>query len=358
MSRKDTSRRLAQKPSEHADPYRSDPAREEGAAAIDARCICLSPGLGIALAGGGGRGIAQIGVLKVLESEGISVEYVAGTSIGAIIGGLYALTGRAVEVEKRVLQYLRRQEETGRPSFFGSFRALARRTGPDVDHSVVDRLRYLWALGRGLSSPSMGEARDLRAILEELFGAQTFAETRIPFATTAVDLNSGRRLVFAAGSLVDAIYASAALPGIVPPLELEGYRLIDGGFAEPVPVDTCRYLGAAHVLAVDVLGRPATARELDSSLAVIMRADQVARHALEREHLAKAEVIVMPEVESIDWTDFSHPEERIAAGERAARQKLPEIRALISRFEQVFVRGMVMSRPCEPERSSGANAVW
>lgn len=327
----------------------------EAAASDEIRCVCLSPGLGVALSGAGARGVAQIGVLKVLDREGIPMEYVAGTSSGAVIGGLYALTGRADEVERRVLELLHRAERTGRPRLFASVRHLAR-SGSGGGRSSLERLRRLWLLRRGLSQPSVAPADEILCALEELFEGKTFADTKIPFATTAVDLESGRRLIFASGPLVEAVYASAALPGIVPPLEVDGYRLVDGGFAEPAPVDTCRYLGAGRVIAVDVLGRPPDALRARNALATVLRADQITRFALEREHLAKADVVVTPQVGAVDWMDFSQPEARVAQGERAAEERIDTIRDLIARFEQTFVRGSVVARRCHPREGAGGSA--
>jgi NTE family protein len=309
-------------------------------------CGCLSPGLGVALAGGGGRGLAQIGVLKVLEEQAVPIEFVAGTSIGALLGGLYALEGSAGAVEERVAKLLEGDEAGPPPAVVRKFRALARRDPRDPDIPVLDRLRRYWVLGQGLVRPSLADGSEIRELLEELFGDATFADTRIPLAVTSVDLDSGRRMIFASGDLVRAVYASMALPGLLPPLELDGLRLADGAFAEPVPVDTCRQLGAGNVLAVDVLGRPPESLPLRTSLEVVMRADEVARYALERENLLKADLIVTPEVDASDWADFSRPAERIAVGERAARTQLPAIRDLVERFESMFVRAA-------PDESAG-----
>lgn len=301
------------------------------------RCGCLSPGLGVALAGGGGRGLAQIGVLKVLDEAGVPVEFVTGTSIGALLGALYALEGSAA-AEERVMALLEGDEAGPPPAIVRKFQALARRDPRSPGMHVMDRLRRYWILGQGLVRPALADGSEIRELLDDLFGDATFADTRIPLAVTAVDLDSGRRMIFASGELAGAVYASMALPGLLPPAELDGLRLADGAFAEPVPVDTCRQLGAGTVVAVDVLGTPPETLPLRTGLEVVMRADEVARYALERENLLKADLIVTPEVDAVDWADFTHPAERIALGERAARGQLDAIRDLVDRFESMFVQ--------------------
>jgi len=319
------------------------------------RCVCLTPGLGVALAGGGGRGVAQIGVLKLLQDQGIRVEYVAGTSIGAVIGALYALAGRPDEVERRFLEFLRGEGHPAalpllnRLQSFSGFRGAAEdgwNAGGGSDRSLTERVRRYWTLGRGLTQPSLLPEREVRAALNSLFGDKTFADTKIPLAVTAVDLISGRRLIFASGLLRDAVYASTALPGIVPPARYDGHQLIDGAFGEPVPVETCRLLGAGRVIAVDVLGPPKREVRTGTALEVVIRADEVARWMLEQEHLAKADVLLTPRVSAVDWADFSDPEGRIAEGERAARERLPEIRDALVRFSQTFVGGPIAPGDC------------
>lgn len=301
------------------------------------RCGCLSPGLGVALAGGGGRGLAQIGVLKVLDAEAIPVEFVAGTSIGAVFGALYALEGASV-LEARILELFDGDDVRRSPALIRRFRALARRDPRSPDLPLLDRLRRYYALGQGMVRPALVDGDEVRTLLDGLFEGATFDDTQIPLAVTAVDLISGRRMIIASGDLAEAVYASIALPGLLPPLDLDGLRLIDGAFAEPVPVDTCRQLGAGRIVAVDVLGPPPESLPLRTGLEVVMRADEVARFSLERENLLKADLIVTPEAEGSDWTDFSHPARRIELGELAAREKIGAIRELVERFESMFVR--------------------
>jgi NTE family protein len=267
-----------------------------------AYCTCGPGGeLGIALSGGGARAMAQIGVLKVLERAGIPISYVAGTSAGAVIGAVYATSG----------------------GMMGTLRRAARPGG-------------------GLIG---GDA--MRASLRQLLGEATFAETRLGFAATALDLVSGRRVIFAGGPLVDAVYASSAIPGLFEPFHVDDHVLVDGGWAEPVPVNSCQHLGAIHVVAVDVAERHAheTAR---GAISTALLADALARQLLEERQLKEADFVVRPQATVKHFADFSDPAGLIAAGERAAEATLPEITGVLERHRSLFVRASVARVPSSP----------
>lgn len=296
------------------------------------RGLCCVPGeLGIALSGGGARGIAQLGVLKVLDREGIPVSYVAGTSAGAIIGALYVISRDAAAAEARLLEHLASPASritTPMLTAFGSD-ASSRAGG------IVDLARGVWKAIRPGGSLVGGDA--LRESLSVLLGEATFADTRIPFATTALDLVSGGRMIFAAGSLVDAVYASSAIPGLFEPLEVDGHMLVDGGWAEPVPVSTCHHLGAIHIVAVEVPGAFTYGPEAHA-FSTALHADALARELLEEEHLCKADFVVRVEAPHRRFSDFEDIQPLIASGEAATERVLDDIKAVLTRHRSLFVR--------------------
>jgi len=295
-------------------------------------CVCEPSGeLGIALSGGGARALAQVGVLKVLEREGVPLSYVSGTSAGAVIGAVYVTSANAREAEARLLEHLK---STGPGFNVDTFTTLAASGSGRAGRLLTLGRGFLRAVrhGHGLIG---GEA--MRASLRTLLGNGTFADTRRRFATTALDLVSGRRMIFADGDLVQAVYASSAIPGLFEPLELNGCLLVDGGWAEPVPVNTCHHLGAIHVVAVEVPNR------LDwvvrrAAVPVALRADALARDLLEESQLAEADFVLRPEVSVRHFADFSDPEGLIDAGARAAEGSLTAIRAVLDGHRSLFVR--------------------
>ena len=180
--------------------------------------------LGLALAAGGARGSAHVGVLKVLEREGIPVSVVAGTSIGAVVGGVFSAGVAVGRIEQEWL-------ETGLTKVARSFLP----TFPRV----------------GLSSGT-----ELSKYLHVLLGDRRIEDLSIPFAAVACDLDTGEAVVLRRGSAADALRASSSIPGIFVPVRLEGRLLVDGGLVDPLPVRVCRDLGAEVVVGVDVVPTP------------------------------------------------------------------------------------------------------
>jgi len=182
------------------------------------------PRLGLVLGGGGARGLAHIGVLRVLERERIPVACVAGTSMGGLIGALYA-AGVAIErVEAEVVRLSRVTEQM--------------------------RLVDFELSAAGLSV----RGRRIYNMLAELLGEElTFADLRLPLAMVSVDVRTGRPVTLQGGLVIDAVRATISIPGIFTPVDLGDYRLVDGGVLDNVPVDVAHALGATHTVAVDVL---------------------------------------------------------------------------------------------------------
>lgn len=297
-------------------------------------CVCVASGeLGIALSGGGARAMAQLGVLKVLDRAGIPISYLAGTSAGAVVAAVTATCETAVEAEARILRHL---ATTGVGFNTETFETLAASNArrPTGFLGMLGSLRRAARPGGGFIG---GDA--MRASLRCLLGDATFADTRIPVATTALDLVTGRRVIFAEGPLVDAVYASSAIPGLFEPLEVGDHVLVDGGWAEPVPVSTCHHLGAIHVIAVNVPERdPHVAPR--GAISTALLADALARQLLEESQLREADFVVRPEVQVKHFADFSDPARLIASGERAAEETLPQIAGVVERHRSLFVRAV------------------
>src|SRR5579885_1580067 len=189
-------------------------------------CICVDSGeLGVALSGGGARALAQVGVLKVLEREKIPVSHVAGTSAGAVIGAVFATSESAREAEARVLAH---RKTTGVGFNAETFATLSSER-PRSYTRLWDLARRIWRMRRAGGALIGGE--EMRNSLRVLLRGVSFEATRLPFATTALDPGTGRRMIFAAGSLVDGVYASSAIPGLVEPLALGEYLRLGGAGA-------------------------------------------------------------------------------------------------------------------------------
>jgi NTE family protein len=252
----------------------------------------------LALGGGGARGLAHVGVLQVLAREGLAPIAVAGTSMGAIIGALYA----AGVSPDRLLESL----------------------------DLLD-LRALLGLARiNLRPDSVLSADPFEARLREVLPA-TFEELTLPFAAVATDLLSGDRVVLTGGDLPLAVRASMSLPVVFEPVRLGDALLVDGGVVDPIPVDAARELGGDPVLAVDVgplrpfgSTAPIGGRKLllradaPTTVQVGTRAFDVAEHWLARPELRTAAAVIAPDVSNYSMADFLEGAKIIAEGARAA----------------------------------------
>jgi NTE family protein len=281
--------------------------------------------IGLALGSGGARGLAHAGVLQVLEDAGLVPDVIAGTSMGAIVGGLYAEFPKAEVAWKRILSYVQDEDFSSSWSAF-----VTKGSGADgaEDHTplwqdLFDYVQRRLIAVKTVTRPYVQSTERLRQPLENLFQASTFADLKIPFATVALDLVSGKRIVFKEGSLVDGIYASSCIPAIFPPLEREGMLIVDGGGPYRVPVEACRELGADIVVAVDI---PAfEENKFSTGLDVILRSNLIARQRLNDFVLATADLVISPAVQDYHWADFRAGEQCRARGMEAAQEALSDL---------------------------------
>lgn len=262
--------------------------RELSGRPVEAKRI---PAIGIALGGGFARGIAHIGVLKVLEEEGIPVRMVAGTSVGALIGAAYCSGLTIDELE-----------------------------------AVADKVRFTnfarWTLSR------YGFANNDRMVsfLARTLKVQTFEELRIPLGVTATDFNTGEGAVFDSGSIIDPVRASCAYPGMFLPVEIRGRWLVDGMLSHPVPTHPLRKMGADRVLAVHLRGKWSGTSAPRHLFDVIGQSFAIAQDMMSSVWRSAADIVIEPDVAGFDYDDFKRAGDLIRVGEVAMRRALPEVR--------------------------------
>jgi NTE family protein len=249
------------------------------------------PAIGVALGGGFARGIAHIGVLKVLEEEGIPVCMIAGTSVGAIMGAAYCSGITIPELEK-IAQTVR-------------FTTFARWTLSRLGFATTDR---------------MG------AFLERTLKVQTFEELRIPLAVIATDFNTGKGEIFSSGSIIDPVRASCAYPGMFLPVAINGRWFVDGMLSHPVPTRPLREMGAQRVLAVQLKGQWSKMTAPRNLFDVIGQSFAIAQDMMCESWRGAADLVIEPDVAGFDYDDFRRAGELIHVGEQAMRRALPEVR--------------------------------
>lgn len=248
------------------------------------------PVMGLALGGGAARGFAHIGVIKVLESAGITPDLIVGTSAGSVVGVMYASGMNAFELQRAAL-------------------ALEESTLSD------------WTIGnRGVLR---GEA--LAQYVNRQVQGKTLENLARPVAVVATDVRSGEPIVFQRGDSGTAVRASSAVPGIFTPVKIGEREFVDGGLSHPVPAAVARRLGAEVVIAVDISARPRN-QELPGTIDVLLQTFTIMGNKIAETELKQADVVIRPDISSIKGTDFASRNIAILEGERAAQAALADIR--------------------------------
>ncbi len=283
--------------------------------------------IGLALGSGGARGFAHAGVLQALEEAGIRPQLVAGTSMGAIVGGLYAQDPDPTKVWRRLEAYVHNEDFA---SYWAPFvpREDDDATDPQSRLSgIFDFMQRKMIAVKTVALASQQDDIRLRGPLAKLFGPVGFQELTIPMAAVALDLISGDKVVYNAGPVVDGLYASSAIPSIFPPVTTDGRMICDGGGPFRVPVDTCRDLGADFVIAVDIPAYEETS--FSTGLDMILRSNTIARQRLNKIICAQADFVIRPEVTEFHWADFSAGEACRDRGYEAGLETVDELKKLL-----------------------------
>ncbi|QLG88452.1 patatin-like phospholipase family protein [Chitinibacter bivalviorum] len=246
--------------------------------------------IGLALGGGAAKGFAHIGVIKMLEANGIKIDIVSGTSAGSVVGSLYA---------------------SGMDAFALQEKAVA------LDESQI---RDVNLIGGGLV-----KGQKLQDYVNQQIGNRPFEKLAKPFAAVATDLDNGNRTVFNRGNVGQAVRASSSIPGIFSPAIIAGHKYVDGGVVSPVPVDAAREMGANFVIAVDISAK-ANGKSSTSTLGMMNQAIVIMGQKLGEQELARADVVITPKVGKIGAADFDQKNVAILEGEKAALAALPLIR--------------------------------
>jgi NTE family protein len=249
--------------------------------------------VGLVLGGGVARGVAHIGVIKVLRSHKVPIDYIAATSAGSLVGAVYA-------------------------------------AGMDISllEEIVQRIKWNDFLRFTLFRPGFMSSAAIEDFVIKYIGDIDFKDLKLPFACVATDIRTGERVVINQGKVARAVAASATFPGVFAPETFEGKYLIDGGIASNVPVDTAREMGADYVIASDVVPEKTINVLPKEAMQVFGRALDLVLKKMQREEAARADTLVELTMEEEDiWhLDFHKARKLIAAGEVAAHRLIHKIR--------------------------------
>jgi len=274
-----------------------------------------APRLGLALGGGGAKGLAHIPMLEALDELGIRPHRIAGTSIGAIIGALYAAGKSGKQIRALVEQFLISDEDTTRQWF-----------------PLPRSLRWLDFLDPTLKEGGLLDSDDFIRYLGEVIGVRRFRDLGIPLRVMAADLWSGEPVVLESGELLPAVQASMALPGVFPPVRLDGRDLVDGGVADPLPYDLLTR-DCDLIVAIDVSGdrKPIDGADM-SFLGVLFHSFQIMSRNILAEKLRerRPDIYIRPEIDNVRVLEF-YKAKQVFADAEPARQELTDALARLLR---------------------------
>ncbi len=249
--------------------------------------------IGLALGGGAARGFAHIGVIKVLEAQGIHPEIIVGTSAGAVVGALYAAGNNGFELQKLAIK---------------------------LDESRISD----WSMpDRGVLKGEL-----LQQFVNDAVGQRPIEALKKSLGIIATNLNSGESILFRTGNTGMAVRASATVPGIFRPVSINGQEYVDGGLSSLVPVRSVRQMGADLVIAVDISARPGN-QPVKGTLDILLQTFTIMGQNLARYELKDADIVIRPQVGGVGSTDFLARHDSILEGEKAAQAALPQIREAI-----------------------------
>ncbi len=292
--------------------------------------------LGLVLGGGGARGLAHIGVLQVLQAYGINVDIIAGTSMGAIVGAVYAQHPDADFVERKFRDFL----NSDKYNLLGGVR-FRKANAYEPEHLLQQLSREIKrrvVINMAAQRKSLLKAERLATFLEYLVEDSKIENFTLPFACTAVDLNSGDEVVFKKGGIYPALAASAAIPGFLPPVESDGRLLVDGSVTNNFPIDMVREMGADIVLAVNVSATFDDEEPVSNVIDIILRSNAAATKKINTITLRTADYVITPPIGKVHWAEFEEIDFLIEKGKAEAQRSVAAIRELVNKNSSLIGR--------------------
>jgi len=256
------------------------------------------PKVALVLSGGAARGFAHVGVIRALEQEKIPIDLIVGTSVGSLIGAIYANDRNSFELEWTAFTL-------------------------DKD-SIFDYGLFTAFTGMGLA-----KGEKLEEFVKTKIPTANIESLKIPYAAVATDLNLGERVVLSRGSVVKAVHASSAIPGVFEPVQHQGRLLVDGGVTDNIPIDVARELGADIVIAVDI-SEVVENHNITNLVDVMLQAVNIMFNENVLSHKHNADVLITPAVGKVAMLDFTQKKQCMQAGIEATQKVIPELKEKIA----------------------------
>lgn len=255
----------------------------------------MRPKIGLALGAGGAKGLAHIGVLKVLVREGIPIDLISGSSMGAIVGACYA-AGADLHLMEKLSQ--------------------------ELNHSRFADVAF----------PKMGLLKGDKAhqLISLLTHGKNFSELNIPFSVVATDVEAGEKVIIDSGNVAEAVRASMSVPGVFNPIKINDRLLVDGAVIERVPVPVVKNMGADFIIAVDVKFCSNQKLKVNNIYDVIMRSIEILEKEVLQSYIKLADIVIKPEVDTLGEAQFDKASEIIQKGVEAAEKAIPQIKEMLN----------------------------
>lgn len=285
----------------------------------------------LVLGGGSVRGFAHLGVLEALEKHNIKFDFIVGTSAGGIVGTLYAY----LQDVYKCFQIL---DDAAHSDVVGEMRLQNYKLNSPHNGVEEGRLRKLlntlrgtMLLRRSLTHRSMVSEEEILRFYRLIYPENlSFEDLKIPVYVVALDLISGKDVVIGRGAVIPAVRATSAIPGLLPPVMMDGMMLVDGGTTQKVPVESAFLLGADRVIAVDVGRDPDSSDPLNTGLEIMWRTEDWSNHRLHLKQLSMADVLIKPSISHINWYDTEAAEFLFKEGFQETIKKIGEIKKITS----------------------------
>ena len=266
--------------------------------------------IGLALGGGAVKGFAHIGVIKMLEAQGIQIDFITGTSAGSVVAAIYASGMSGLEMNRMALK---------------------------MDEAMIAD----WALPFGTRFGGWLKGEALEKYINRLVKQKPIEQMHIPLGIIATDLASGKPILFRRGNTGQAVRASCSIPGVFQPVTISGRQYVDGGLVAPVPVTYVKQMGATFVIAVNISADPSN-QAVSGQASMLLQTTAIMGQSINKTELAQADVVITPSLPFVKGSDFTARNEAILAGEQAAQAAMPLLR------EKLHLTQTIVGTPLPP----------
>lgn len=284
--------------------------------------------IGLVLGGGGARGLAHLGVLKALEKHKIAINIITGTSMGAIVGAMFANTPQCELIERKIERFIK--SDKVQDSGITEFRTKQGKKA-DILQQVTKEIKRQVAINMAAHRKSLINGQLLHDAIDQLISGVKIESFALPFACSASDLRAGESYEFYHGPVGEALKASAAIPGIIPPVEKENLFLVDGSVNNNFPIEAARKLGADIIIAINVSQEIDNSAELENVIDIIIRSNMVSTKRINEMLLKKADYVLTPDVGHYHWSAFDSYDALVHQGFKNVEEHIEAIKKMIAK---------------------------